>query len=131
MCTRDLFLIMLRDHSVKNTLRTKILTKLVHLNNSCLKCQKLSFLDIMDEKRSIGERGPDKEKRDFNKKSLFNLKQFQKPVPNVGTSVDPAANTGVNWSKLGKIAIVVIVISALIWKLYQRKKHSEDTKQES
>lgn len=80
------------------------------------------------EKRGIGERGPDKEKRDFNPKSLSNLKQFQKPVSNVSPSVNPTINSGVNWSKLGKIAIIAIVISAVFWKLYQRKKRSEDTK---
>lgn len=32
----------------------------------------------MDEEHGIGERGPDKIKRDFNPKSLLNLKQFQK-----------------------------------------------------
>jgi hypothetical protein len=79
----------------------------------------------MDKERGIGERGPDREKRDYNKKSLFNLKQFQKPAQNATPSVNPAVNSGVNWSKLGKIAIVVVVISALIWKLYQ-KKHFGD-----
>lgn len=82
---------------------------------------------MMDEKRGIGERGPDKEKRDFNPKSLSNLKQFQKPASNVSSSVNPVLNSGVNWAKLGKIAIIAIVISAVFWKLHQRKKHSEDT----
>jgi len=41
--------------------------------------------------------------------------------------VKPIVNSGVNWSKLGKIAIVAIMISAVFWELYQRKKHSEDT----
>jgi hypothetical protein len=77
------------------------------------------------EKRGIGERGPDREKRDFNPKSLSNLKQFQKPVPNANPSVNQAVNSGVNWGKLGKIAIVVVVISALIWKVYQKKKKSD------
>ena len=80
----------------------------------------------MDEKHSIGERGPDKEKRDYNKKSLFNLKQFQKPVSNVSPNVNPTVNSGVNWAKLGKIAIVAIVISAIFWKLYQRKKNFDE-----
>lgn len=75
----------------------------------------------MNEKRGIGERGPDKEKRDYNKKSLFNLKQFQKPAQTVSPSVNPAVNAGVNWAKLGKIAIVVIVISAIFWKIRRRK----------
>lgn len=80
----------------------------------------------MDEERGIGERGPDREKRVYNKKSLFNLKQFQKPVSNAR----PSVNSGVNWAKLGKIAIIAIVISAVFWKLYQRKKRSEDTEQD-
>jgi hypothetical protein len=43
----------------------------------------------MDKERGIGERGPDREKRDYNKKSLFNLKQFQKPAQNATPSVNP------------------------------------------
>lgn len=82
----------------------------------------------MEDEKYVGQRGPDKEQREFNPKSLLNLKQFQKPASNVSPSVNPAVNSGVNWSKLGNIAIVAIVISALIWKLYQRKKYSEDKK---
>lgn len=74
-------------------------------------------------KRKKGQRGPDREHREFNPKSLSNLKQFQKPVSEANLSV----NSGVNWSKLGKIVIVVIVFSAIIWKLYQRKKNSENS----
>ncbi|NDB46910.1 MAG: hypothetical protein EB163_06435 [Nitrososphaeria archaeon] len=81
----------------------------------------------MDEKRGVGERGLDKEKRDYNKKSFFNLKQFQKPIQNVNPSVNPAANTSVNWAKLGKIAIVAIIISAVFWKLYQKRKNSSES----
>ena len=77
-----------------------------------------SFLDTMDEKREIGQRGPDKEKREFNPKSLSNLKQFQKPVSEANLSV----NSGTNWIKLGKVAIIIIIISGLIWKIYQKKK---------
>jgi len=73
----------------------------------------------MDEKRCIGERGPDKEKREFNPKSLFNLKQYQKSDANLGV------NPGVNWRKLGKITLISIVILG-ICKLYQRKRNSEN-----
>ena len=77
----------------------------------------------MEDERYVGQRGPDREQREFNPKSLLNLKQFQKPVSEANLSV----NSGVNWSKLGKIAIVVIVLSAIIWELYQRKKNSESS----
>lgn len=86
-------------------------------------------MSVMGEKRSMMS-ASDKEKRDYNKRSLFNLKQFQKPVPNANPSVNQVVNSGVNWAKLGKIAIIAIVISAVFWKLYQRKKRSEDTKQD-
>lgn len=76
----------------------------------------------MENERFVGQRGPDKKPRVFNPKSLSNLKQFQKPVSEANLSV----NSGVNWSKLGQIAIVVIVFSAIIWKLYHRKKNSEN-----
>lgn len=79
------------------------------------------------EKRGIGERGPDKEKRDFNPKSLSNLKQFQKPVSNVSPSVNPAINSSINWSKLGKVVLIGFVISFIIWKIHQRKKQSDET----
>ena len=75
----------------------------------------------MEDEKYVGQRGPDKEPREFNPKSLLNLKQFQKPAFEASLSV----NSGVNWEKLGKIAIV-IVFSAIIWKLYQRKKNSEN-----
>ncbi|MEW6044033.1 MAG: hypothetical protein AB1608_07190 [Thermoproteota archaeon] len=76
----------------------------------------------MDEERGIGERGPDKKKRDFNPKSLFNLKQFQKPVSNVTPSVNPAVNSGVNWSKIGIILLFVITAGLAMWKIRNRKK---------
>ena len=74
------------------------------------------------EEKYVGQRGPDKEQREFNPKSLLNLKQFQKPVPETNLSV----NSGVNWDKIGKIALVVIIISAVFWKLYRRKKESNN-----
>lgn len=78
----------------------------------------------MEDEKYIGQRGPDVKPREFNPKSLSNLKQFQKPVP----STNPSVNSGVNWSKLGKFAIIAIVISTLVWKLSRWKKHPEDTK---
>jgi hypothetical protein len=75
-----------------------------------------------ENERYVGQRGPDKESREFNPKSLLNLKQFQK---NLGTGTDSSVNLGINWIKIGIVAIVAIVISVLAWKLYQRKKKSE------
>ncbi|MGI0057126.1 MAG: hypothetical protein ACREAK_07100 [Nitrosarchaeum sp.] len=70
-----------------------------------------------NEERGIGERGPDKQPRDFNPKSLFNLKQFQKPVPSV--------NSGVNWTKIGIILASTIIAAFAIWKIWNRKKNQE------
>lgn len=67
-----------------------------------------------EEERGIGERGPDKQPRDFNPKSLFNLKQFQKPIPTV--------NAGVNWGKIGIVLISVIIAAFAIWKIWNKKK---------
>lgn len=78
-----------------------------------------------ENERYIGQRGPDKEPREFNPKSLLNLKQFQEPE----SSVDLSVNLGVNWIKIGIIAIVAIIISAIFWKLYQRKKRSDSEEQ--
>lgn len=75
----------------------------------------------MDEKRGVGERGPDKEKREYNKKSLFNLKQFQKPVQSADTSVNPAVHSGVNWGKLGVIVVFLVGIGLVIWKIRKRR----------
>lgn len=76
------------------------------------------------EEKHVEQRGPDRKPRVFNPKSLSNLKQFQKPVSEASLSVNPAVNSGINWSKLGKTAVIVIVFSVIIWKLHQRKKIS-------
>lgn len=68
--------------------------------------------------RGVGQRGPDKEPRIFNPKSLLNLKQFQKPV----SSVNPSVNSGVNWGKLGIIVVFVIGIGLAIWKIRSEKE---------
>jgi len=74
-----------------------------------------------NEERGIGERGPDKQPRDFNPKSLFNLKQNQKPASNV----NPSVNVGVNWAKLGIILISTIIAAFAIWKIWNRKRSDE------
>jgi hypothetical protein len=70
-----------------------------------------------NEERGIGERGPDKQPRDFNPKSLFNLKQFQKSAPTV--------NSGANWAKIGIILASIIIAAFAIWKIWQRKEKDE------
>ena len=72
----------------------------------------------MEDERYVGQRGPDRKPREFNPKSLSNLKQFQKPVSGANLSV----NSGVNWSKIGKIGLVLLTAGIIIWKLYQRRK---------
>ena len=69
------------------------------------------------EERGIGERGPDKQPRDFNPKSLSNLKQFQKSAPNV--------NSGVNWAKIGIILASIIIAVFAIWKIWNRKEKNK------
>ena len=76
-------------------------------------------------KRKKGQRGPDREHREFNPKSLSNLKQFQKSVSEASLSVNSDVNLGINWSKVGMMVTFVAAISVLIWKLYQRK-HKPD-----
>jgi hypothetical protein len=79
------------------------------------------------EKRGIGERGPDKEKRDFNPKSLSNLKQFQKPASSVRPSVNPAVSSGMSWSKIGIIIVTAIIAGFAIWKIRNRRKKQNET----
>lgn len=80
----------------------------------------------MENEKYIGQRGPDKKPRVFNPKSLSNLKQFQKPVPEANLSVNSAVNSGIDWSKVGKLTVIGIVVLALVWKLYQKTKYSGD-----
>lgn len=82
------------------------------------------LLDSMESEneRYVGQRGPDKESREFNPKSLSNLKQFQKPIQNVNPSINLAVNSGTNRNKLGMITIFVIIVGLLIWKIRQKKK---------
>lgn len=77
----------------------------------------------MENEKYVGQRGPDKEPREFNSKSLLNLKQFQKPV----SEVDLRVNAGTNWIKVGLIAIFLVGIGLLIWKI-RKKKQNNDSK---
>jgi len=67
--------------------------------------------------KRIGQRGPDRKPRVFNPKSLLNLMQFQKPV----SEVDLDINSGINWSKLGKILVVIMAL-VLLWRMYDQRK---------
>lgn len=73
------------------------------------------------EEKYVGQRGPDKEQREFNPKSLLNLKQFQKPVPETNLSV----NSGVNWTKLGIIALGFLALSIALYKKYYNKRNND------
>lgn len=68
----------------------------------------------MDDEKYFGQRGPDKEPREFNPKPLLNLKQFQKPAQSVTPSVNPVVNSGINWNKLGMVTVFVIIVGLLI-----------------
>jgi len=71
--------------------------------------------DASETVRGIGQRGPDKQPREFNPKSLSNLKQFQEPVPEV--------NSNFNWSKIGIVLVLIMIFGFVIWKIWNRKKH--------
>jgi hypothetical protein len=74
----------------------------------------------MDDERYIGQRGPDKEQREFNPKSLLNLKQFQKPAMATNSDVNPVANLYINWLKIGIIIVIIIAVGLIIWKILDR-----------
>lgn len=80
----------------------------------------LLFHSMKDEKY-VGQRGPDKEQREFNPKSLLNLKQFQKPIPNVNPTTNLIVNSSNNWNKLGIIAVFSITVGLLIWKIHKKR----------
>lgn len=62
--------------------------------------------------RGVWQRGPDKEPRTFNPKSLLNLKQFQKPIREANLNI----NLGVGWPKIGIIVFFAIIAGLRIWK---------------
>lgn len=70
------------------------------------------------EEKYVGQRGPDKEPREFNPKSLLNLKQFQKPVSEANLSV----NSDMNLSRLGLITVFAMIVGLAIWKIRNRKR---------
>jgi len=76
----------------------------------------------MEKERHVGQRGPDKETREFNSKSLLNLKQFQKPVSHTNLIV----SSGINWSKISIIVVFIIGIGLAVWKIKKRKEKPEE-----
>lgn len=74
----------------------------------------------MEDERYVGQRGPDKEIREFNPKSLLNLKQFQKLQQNSEPRV-----SSTDWSKLGTI-LFLIAMGFLIWKIWNRRKSRDN-----
>jgi len=68
----------------------------------------------MDTENKVGQRGPDKQPREFNPKSLFNLKQFQKPI----SAVNP--NVTAYWAQIG-ILLILIVGGFVVWRIWNKK----------
>jgi len=65
----------------------------------------------MDDTNRVGQRGPDKQPREFNPKSLSNLKQYQIPE-NISTKINP------NYLLIGGF---VLLLGVILWKLYSSK----------
>ena len=68
-----------------------------------------------ESEKYVGQRGPDKQPREFNPKSLANLKQFQESVPEV--------NSNFNWLKIGIVLVLTMIFGFVIWKIWNWKKH--------
>lgn len=57
-----------------------------------------------ESEKYVGQRGPDKQPREFNPKSLYNLKQYTIPVNIPVTS---------NWNYVLIVALIVVFIAIL------------------
>ena len=66
--------------------------------------------DVSETQREIGQRGPDKQPREFNPKSLSNLKQYQ-----ISENIPAKAN----W-KYVMIAVFILLLGVIIW-IYKSK----------
>jgi len=67
-----------------------------------------------ESEKYVGQRGPDKQPREFNPKSLYNLKQYKIPENIPVTS---------NWNYVLIVVLIVIFIAILgviIWKIYDK-----------
>lgn len=64
----------------------------------------------MDTENKVGQRGPDKQPREFNPKSMLNLKQYQ-------ISDIPTKKT---WNYL-IIACFIALLGVIIWKFHKSK----------
>jgi len=67
--------------------------------------------DVSETQREIGQRGPDKQPREFNPKSLSNLKQYQ---------ITENIQTRITWNYL-IIAVFALFLGVIIWKFYNNK----------
>jgi len=63
-----------------------------------------------EDVRGVGQRGPDKQPREFNPKSLSNLKQYQ--VPDIPDNI--------HWNYL-LIGGFIALLGVIIWKLRKSK----------
>jgi len=65
----------------------------------------------MDDTNGVGQRGPDKQPREFNPKSLSNLKQYQ---------ISEDIKTKISWNYL-LVGGFVLLLGVIIWKFHKSK----------
>jgi len=63
-----------------------------------------------ESEKYVGQRGPDKQPREFNPKSLSNLKQYRIPE-NLPVKI--------NWNYV-LIVVFIAILGVIIWKIYDK-----------
>ena len=73
--------------------------------------------DASETVRGIGQRGPDKQPREFNPKSLYNLKQYRIPE-NIPVKT--------NWNYV-LIVVLIVIFIAILCVIITKKLSSDIT----
>ena len=70
--------------------------------------------ESLESEKYVGERGPDKVPREFNPKSLYNLKQYKIPenIPD---------KSNLNYLLIAVFVVIFIaILGMIIWKIYDK-----------